>query len=40
MRIEKVIADKLYEVHERQQVVEETHVLAEVPESFHKSNRD
>ena len=40
MRIEKVIADKPYEVHERQRVVEATYALAEVPESFHKSNRD
>ena len=33
MRMEMIIADKLYEVHKRQQVVE-------APESFHKSNRD
>ena len=40
MRMEMIIADKPYEVHEWQQVVEATYSLAEVPESFHKSNRD
>ncbi len=40
MRMEKVIADKPYKMHERQHVVEATYALAEVPERFHKGNRD
>lgn len=40
MRMEKIIADKPYEVPEQQQVVEATCALAKVLESFHKSIRD